>query len=159
MSNRNPYIVNLRDVQRSDATLHFKLDNDYFESLCQEEILEGNFRVDLRVSYGAGETFTFQYLFQGYVVVPCDRCLVSVSLPLEFQESLQIGYGDENNNDGDSTLIPFSQQSYDTAMDMFELIVLNLPLQRIHPAGGCNVDMLNRFSMEKDSEDADISFS
>lgn len=159
MSNIDSYIINLRDAQHKDIALHFKLDNDFFESIGQEEFLGGAFQVDLNIAYGAGDTFTFRYTFEGHVEVPCDRCLEKVSLNLSFQETIQIGYGDEDNNDGDATVIPFSQLTYDTAMDMYELIVLNLPLQRIHLVGGCNADMLSRFSMEEDSEDGEINFN
>lgn len=155
MSNKDSLIVNLRDAQRADASMHFRLDNDFFESLGQEEILGGNLEVDLVVHYGSADTFTFKYLFQGRVSVPCDRCLQPVEIPLEFQESLQVAYDTEDNDNGDLAIIPFSQLTYDTAMDMFELIMLNLPLQRVHPLGGCDADMLSRFSIEKDSEDGE----
>lgn len=155
MSNKDSTIVNLRDARLSDVSRHTRLDNEYFESLGQEEILGGSLEVDWVVRYGAADTFTFNYIFQGHVSVPCDRCLEAVDIPLSFTESLQVAYDTEDNDNGDLTIIPFSQLTYDTAMDMFELIMLNLPLQRVHPLGGCDVDMLSRFSIELDSEDGE----
>ena len=66
----------------------------------------------------------------------------------------------EDNTDVDLIVIPFSQTHYNTAWDIYESIALNLPLQRVHPEGECNADMMSRFSAEEDSEDnsTEISF-
>ena len=71
-----------------------------------------------------------------------------------------MGYDDDDNNtDADLIVIPFSQTHYDTAWDIYESIALNLPLQRVHPEGECNADMMSRFSAEEDSEDNSTEIS
>ena len=42
------------------------------------------------------------------------------------------------------------------AWDIYELIDVHLPLQRVHPEGECNADMLSRFSIEEDSDNDDF---
>ena len=159
MSSKDAYIVPLRSVQREAVARTLHLDNEYFADLDQCEILGGDVEVEMRVRFGAGDTYLFTYKGKGTVVVACDRCLDPTTLPIVFEEELRVGY-DDDNTDADLIVIPFSQTHYDTAWDIYESIALNLPLQRVHPEGMCNADMMSRFSAEEDSADnsTEISF-
>ena len=159
MSSKDAYIVPLRSVQREAVARTLHLDNEYFADLDQCEILGGDVEVEMRVRFGAGDTYLFTYKGEGTVVVACDRCLDPTTLPIVFEEELRVGY-DDDNADADLIVIPFSQTHYDTAWDIYESIALNLPLQRVHPEGKCNADMMSRFSAEEDSADnsTEISF-
>ena len=159
MSSKDAYIVPLRSVQREAVARTLHLDNEYFADLDQCEILGGDVEVEMRVRFGAGDTYLFTYKGEGTVVVACDRCLDPTTLPIVFEEELRVGY-DDDNPDADLIVIPFSLTHYDTAWDIYESIALNLPLQRVHPEGMCNADMMSRFSAEEDSADnsTEISF-
>ena len=158
MSTNDSPIVNLRQVEREDARLLFHLDDTFFEALDQDEILGGSIEVEALVRFGAADTFTFSYALSGRVSVPCDRCLDPVSLPIEVKDRVKVAYRDDNDEaiDADLTVIPYSQLNYDMAWDIYELILLNLPLRRIHSEGECNADMLSRFSIEEDSDSGEF---
>ena len=158
MSSKDAYIVPLRSVQHEAVARTLPLSNDYFADLEQSEIIGGDVKVEMRVRFGAGDTYLFTYKGEGTVVVACDRCLDPTTIPIVFEEELRVGY-DDDNADADLIVIPFSQTHYDTAWDIFESIALNLPLQRVHPEGECNADMMSRFSAEEDSEDNSTDFS
>ena len=159
MSSKDAYIVPLRSVQHEAVARTLHLDNEYFADLEQSEIIGGDVKVEMRVRFGAGDTYLFTYKGEGTVVVACDRCLDPTTIPIVFEEELRVGY-DNDNADADLIVIPFSQTHYDTAWDIYESIALNLPLQRVHPEGMCNADMMSRFSAEEDSADnsTEISF-
>ena len=152
MSSKDAYIVPLRSVQHEAVARTLHLDNEYFADLEQSEIIGGDVKVEMRVRFGAGDTYLFTYKGEGTVVVACDRCLDPTTIPIVFEEELRVGY-DDDNADADLIVIPFSQTHYDTAWDIFESIALNLPLQRVHPEGECNADMMSRFSAEDHSTD------
>lgn len=149
--------VNLRKVLPDAAPIELHLDDAFFLSLDQNEIMGGEVNVTLSIQKRAGELFHFKYKMTGHVTVLCDRCLDPVSLPVNFSDSVQIAHGDAQDDTGDAIIIPFSQLTYDTAWDMYELINVHLPIQRVHPQGQCNSDMLSRFSTEEDSESDDSS--
>lgn len=161
MSNKDAYIVPLRSVQHEPVVRSLHLDNDFFASLDQDEILGGDVKVEMRARFGAGDTYVFTYKGQGAVTVNCDRCLEPTTIPVEFDEEIRVGYEEDDMNQADADLIviPFSQTHYDTAWDIYESVALNLPLQRVHPQGECNADMMSRFSAEEDSEDDRTDFS
>lgn len=157
MSTNDSHIVNLRQVERDDAHLHFHLNDTFFRALEQDEILGGSVEVDVVVRFGAADTFTFSYTLSGQVSVPCDRCLDPVLLSVEVNDRLKVAYRDNDEAiDADLTVIPYSQLNYDMAWDIYELLLLNLPLQRIHSSGECNADMLSRFSIEEDSDSGEF---
>lgn len=157
MSTNDSHIVNLRQVERDDAHLHFHLNDAFFSALEQDEILGGSVEVDVVVRFGAADTFTFSYTLSGQVSVPCDRCLDPVLLSVEVNDRLKVAYRDNDEAiDADLTVIPYSQLNYDMAWDIYELLLLNLPLQRIHSSGECNADMLSRFSIEEDSDSGEF---
>ena len=144
--------VNLRDILNDKTPLTLHLDDDFFQSLDQDEITGGDVDVVLQVKQGAGEVLHFNYKMHGNARVLCDRCLDEVELPVDFSDTIDIAHGDPDDDNGEAIIIPFSQMTYDIAWDMFELIDVHFPLQRIHPEGQCNPDMVSRFSTEEDSE-------
>lgn len=149
--------VNLKEVLRNDNLLTMHLDDAFFHGLDQNEITGGDVDVTLKVNAGVGDLYHFNYKMKGQVRVFCDRCLEIVTLPVEFQDTVDVAHGDPDDDNGETIIIPFSQLTYDTAWDMYELIDVHLPLQRVHPDGECNPDMLSRFSTEEDSENDDNS--
>lgn len=149
--------VNLKEVLRNDNLLTMHLDDAFFQELDQNEITGGDVDVTLKVNAGVRDLYHFNYNMKGQVRVFCDRCLEIVTLPVEFQDTVDIAHGDPDDDNGETIIIPFSQLTYDTAWDMYELIDVHLPLQRVHPDGECNPDMLSRFSTEEDSENDDNS--
>ena len=149
-------IVKLRDIVKDEKPLVLHLDDEFFNSLEQDEITGGDVEVTLRVKQGAGGIFHFNYQMKGTARVLCDRCLEEVALPVDFSDSVQIAHGDPEEDNGDTIINPFSQLTYDIAWDMYELIDVHFPLQHVHAEGECNPDMLSRFSTEEDSESDDF---
>lgn len=144
--------VNLRKVILSDTPLQVHLDDAFFQELDQDEIIGGDVEVTLHVKKGVGEIFHFNYTMKGFAKVLCDRCLDEVSLAVDFSDSVQVAHGDPEDDNGDAIIIPFSQLTYNTDWDMYELISVHFPIQHVHPEGECNPDMISRFSTEEDSE-------
>lgn len=112
--------------------------------------------VTVSVRTAAGDSFRFAYHIEGQVRVVCDRCLEEVSLPVVFDDVVKVCNDDDYEDNGEAVVIPSSQLTYDMAWDIYELIDVHLPLQRVHPEGECNADMLSRFSIEEDSDNDDF---
>lgn len=148
--------INLREVPGLTAPICLTLDDDFFANLDQEEISGGTVNVRLKIDQRAGETFRFAYHMDGEVKVVCDRCLEDVSLPVDFDDEIFVTHGNPEDDNGETLIIPFSQLTYETDWDMYELISVHLPIQHVHPEGECNPDMLSRFSSEEDSENDEL---
>lgn len=115
----------------ADATL--TLDEAFFASLEQEEILGGLLAINLIVQKRAGNAYEINYAINGHVDVNCDRCLHPLSYPIDFEGSILVDAYDE---DGYELLD--REGSYDATWDIYEAILLELPLQRCHEEGQCD---------------------
>ena len=152
MTIKDQLTVALREVERDAKNLSLQLSDDFFKELDQEEIVGGDVEVNVSIRTAAGSTFRFVYQIKGFVRVQCDRCLEEVTLPVECSETVKVCNDDEIEDNGETVVIPSSQLTYNMAWDIYEIIDVNLPLQRVHADGQCNPDMLSRFSIEEDSE-------
>ncbi len=155
MTTKEHLTVALREVEREAKSLNLRLSDDFFQELDQEEIVGGDIEVSVSVRTAAGGVFKFAYHISGNVRVLCDRCLEEVTIPVDCNETVKVCNDENIEDNGETVLIPSSQLTYDMAWDIYEIIDVNLPLQRIHPDGQCNPDMLSRFSIEEDSDSED----
>lgn len=153
MSNRDEFIVPLREAAQSDWVRDLSVDDAFFADSEQSEVLGGHLCVQVRVHRNAGDTYSIRFRGEGQVSVPCDRCLRPVQLPVSFDETVQVGYDDNDSADADLIVIPFSQVNFDVSWELMESLLLNLPTQRLHRRSECDADMLDRFSTEEDSAD------
>ena len=153
MSNRDEFIVPLREAAQSDWVRDLSVDDAFFADSEQSEVLGGHLCVQVRVHHNAGDTYSIRFRGEGQVSVPCDRCLRPVQLPVAFDETVQVGYDENDSADADLIVIPFSQVNFDVSWELMESLLLNLPTQRVHRRSECDADMLDRFSAEEDSAD------
>lgn len=143
------YVISLREASHDDATYNFNIDDDFFANVEQTDILGGQISVKLRIHHSTSDIFTFDFKGEGNVKVACDRCLQPVEIPISFEEQNKVGYAVTASEDTDMIVILPSQNHYDIRWMLYENIALNLPLQRIHSSGNCDIDMLSRFSQSE----------
>lgn len=106
----------------------------------------GNFEVSLKVHETAGDWFEIAVAVTGEAVVMCDRCLDDLQLPVKVEDVVKVYAGTEEQNDPDVNVLLGVGYKYDLSWDVYELIELSLPLQRVHDMDSCNPDMLDRLA-------------
>lgn len=150
--------IDLFAVARSGQTQTFNLSDEFFKGLDQEEIVGGNLQVTANVKEKAGDYFSIHFAAKGEVSVLCDRCLDRVIYDVEVEDEALVYYGEGEPANEEVRVLPPRINVYDLAWDVYEAIELSLPLQRIHPEGQCNPDMvehLKAFETSQVDEDAD----
>ena len=71
---------------------------------------------------------------KGVVNVPCDLTSEDFDLPIKGQMKLIVSFGEEFNNENEELLIlPHGEFEMDIAQYIYEMIVLSVPLRRVHP--------------------------
>jgi uncharacterized metal-binding protein YceD (DUF177 family) len=146
--------IDLRDLSRVGDEREIVLGDDFFSNLEQDEIVGGKVVVSLSVKERTHELFELFLKVEGEVNVPCDRCLEMVTLDIEAEDMIKIFGGDveEHPVGDDIKLLEGRGYDYELSWDIYELIVVSLPLQRVHADGDCNAEMLTRICLEQDSE-------
>lgn len=120
----------------------YELGKAFFEGINAPDIQQGTLQASLTVSKKA-EAFLFDFHIAGEVIVQCDRCLDDMSQSIETDETIWVKLGEEyKDDDSEMIIIPEDDGVIDVAWLMYEFILLNIPLQHVHPEGQCNQSMM-----------------
>ena len=126
MSEKTAHIVLLDKLEIGEHLFDFQLDNSYFSTIENSELLGGTVDVKVRLILHE-EDFAVDMDIVGQVQVTCDRCLDSMDVDVDiYEEELEL---EEDT------------KQLDLAWLAYELIIVNLPLVHSHQDGGCNPQM------------------
>lgn len=98
----------------------------------------------------------------GEVEVLCDYCTQPFMIPISGEQTFVVKLGNEEGDavDEDIIYLPVQEHEIDIASYIYEVIILSLPLKRVHPEGECDPEMVKSIenyaaSTEKENEDVD----
>lgn len=112
----------------------FQIANDFFDLFEYDEFNSVN--VDVKATLIKKETLMELYLSEsGTVNIPCDVTGENFDLPIENKWQIIIKFGEEYNDDNEELLIiPYSEYQVNIAQYIYEMIVLSVPVKRVHPS-------------------------
>lgn len=111
----------------------YEIDKSFFENFNFDEYFDAN--VHIRLTLNRKSTM-LQLAFEakGSVNVTCDVSGEPFDQIIEASLPLIVKFGEEFNDDNEEILIlPHSEFQINVAQYIYELIVLNVPLKRVHP--------------------------
>ncbi len=127
----------------------FSLTHDYFKSLDQDDISDGNVFVKVCVHPQSEDYCRLDYKITGHVVVACDRCLDPVTYAIDVTDSVILYFGKGEPTNKDAHILSPTSNHYELSWDVYESIELSLPIRRIHKnKNECNPDMLRFINAE-----------
>lgn len=131
----------------------FSAGKEFFEHFGNPEIPSGKLKVGLKV-IRRSQFLEFHFEITGSLRVTCDRCLEDFDHPAESEELLYVRYGERSEEVADNiVLIPAEQSRFNIAPFIYEYAVLSLPIQKIHPEGRCNPEMLKKLNAHRIQEE------
>jgi len=150
--------IDLKEINRKDYPLTLTLDDSFFASLDQDEILGGNAEVTLEAREKAGGICQLKYAVSGTVRVLCDRCLDEMEISVEAADEVELCYEDSDcgqagGGDGEVKAVPAGVRYYDMSWDIYETLALSLPIQRVHGEGQCNEGMIEQLNRHVRAEE------
>lgn len=129
-----------------DSTKYeFQLDNQFFVILDGPEVQKGKLTVVLNVKKTSG-VFLLEFQTDGVVIVPCDRCLDEMELPVSTSDKLKVKMGPGFAEEGDIVVVPEEDGYINVAWFMYEFIALGIPMKHVHAPGKCNKGMVGKLS-------------
>ena len=141
----NGYTIAFKGLKNGSHDFVFPIDGALFAAYEQSEIKDG--AGEVRVTMQRSEQqLVLDVTIDARVVVACDRCLEDLTLPIAYEGRLLVKFADEEREYDGEVLWLFPRESeVDLAQYVYESIVLSLPYRRVHPEGGCDPTMLERF--------------
>ena len=126
MSEKTAHILLLYKLELGEHLFDFQLDNSYFSTIENSELLGGTVDVNARLILHEAD-FAVDMDIVGQVQVTCDRCLDSMDVDVDIYE--------------EERELEEETKQLDLAWLAYELIIVNLPLVHSHQDGGCNPEM------------------
>lgn len=141
MSESNEFLISLPALGEGHHELELKADTGFFASRDCGEVLEADVvaYVDVDVRHGS---YRIGITCQGWIDIPCDRCLDPMRLDVDEDYDVTVRYGEEYEEKEDTIIIPEDEVKFDLSPLVADTVLLSIPLRHVHPDGGCNPDML-----------------
>lgn len=154
------YKLNLKSLSQGSHEFVFNLTDEYFSQIEDSQLLGGEVEVVVNLEK-SGEVHKLELTYDGYVLVPCDRCLGTLEQDVYEERDLVVKYGAEYAEEDDVIILPEREGVLDLAWMLYEDVVLSLPMQRLHDEDECDSEMMSLYSRLSTSEvreedDADI---
>ena len=161
MARLSQFKIDLKNLPEGINTYSYELDQKFFDSIDDEGVRKGKVQVDLTVRK-SNDAFEFNFLIQGNVQIPCDRCLDEMNQEIATENRLIVKLGEEYSEETDEIItIPEEEGAINIAWFLYEFIILNIPIRHVHMPGKCNKVMTKKYrkhqavSTSDDSDDDD----
>lgn len=127
-----PFVIPIKGLKSGRNDFEWSVGKEFFESFESTEVLDAELFVEVSVECD-GDSIELGCAIDGTVTVICDRCLEPLTLPVNTEFEL-----------GDDELDPV--RDIDLRQDVYDFVMIALPMQRVHPEGGCNGETLKYLS-------------
>ena len=158
----NDYTIQFVSLAQGTHHFEYEINNTFFEELDCNDFINASFHVDIEF-IKQSTMMLLNFSFSGKIVVPCDRCLDDVSIPVAGLEKLIVKFGNNTLNDNDDILIlQEGEHELNVAHYIYEFIELHIPNRKTHKEGDCDEETmkkLNELKVNKSSEDIDPRWS
>ncbi|MDE6018921.1 MAG: DUF177 domain-containing protein [Muribaculaceae bacterium] len=140
MCDLKQFIIALPSLGEGHHEYEMKVDGDFFAARDNDDVKEADVTayVDIDVHHGVYE---IGITCQGWIDIPCDRCLDPMRLDVDEDYDVTVRYGEEYDEKEDTIIIPESEVNFDLSPLVADTILLSIPLRHVHPAGECNPEM------------------
>lgn len=125
----------------------FHADNSFFEYFDCTDFISADFVIKLELTKQS-TMILLNFVFQGQIVVPCDRCLEETTIEIKGDDGLILKFGNEVVEDQDEILF-LSENEYkvNLAKHIYEFVSVNIPQRRIHSAEECDPEVIEKLNI------------
>ncbi len=159
MSKTKEYLIPFIGLKLGKHHFEYQISNAFFEIFDYDEFQNSDIKVNV-VLEKQSNLLELNFKHKGTVNVPCDMTGEDFDLPIKGKMKLIVRFGEEFNNDNEELLIlPFGEFEIDIAQYVYEMIVLSVPLRRVHPGvkdGSLKteaLEKLNELSIKENKEE------
>ncbi len=161
MVENKEFIIQIKGLQIGKHNYNFPIGGSFFREFENSQILDADLEAEVVLEKGSG-WMNVEAVVTGDVTVECDRCLDEVVLPMDFECSMAVKFAKSvEEDDGDEFIIMDPTDSeLDLTQFLYDYVCLNLPLQKVHPEGECNREMMEKLgsvNAQVEGSDGDLA--
>ncbi len=146
----NDYLIPIKGLSIGKHEYSFSIDYAFFKEFGESPIGEASLNIEMQL-FKESSLIKVECEIFGTVVVECDRCLEDLTLSVNTTAGLIVKFvrsEEEEENDEVMILEP-TEADLDLRQFFYDYVCLSLPLQRVHPQGGCNKLMIDKLKSLK----------
>jgi len=142
-----PHRINLKAIKGIKETCRYSIDSDFFRQHEHSLISEGEIDVCAEVTKNAGEDgYTLHLVMNGYVIVPCDRCLADLRCPIVVENNVKVNFGTRSEDSEQGVLVDEEVGQLDLDPLIYDYTVLSIPLHPVHADDACDEGMIEKLN-------------
>ncbi|GLB53407.1 DNA-binding protein [Neptunitalea chrysea] len=127
------YVIPFVGLKEGKHQFRYSIDNKFFELFDFTEFNEARIEVSV-VLDKKNSMLELHFKSKGTVNVNCDVSSEPFDLPIKGNLLLVVKFGEEYNDDNEEMLIiPHGEYQVNIAQYLYEMIVLSVPVKRVHP--------------------------
>jgi len=147
MNKTKEFLIPFIGLKLGKHHFEYQISNAFFEIFDYHEYNNSDIKVNV-VLEKKSTIMELAFKHKGIVNVPCDMTNEEFDLPVKGIMKLIVRFGEVYNNDNEELLIlPHGEFQIDVSQYIYEMIVLSVPLRRIHPGvkdGSLNTEALTK---------------
>ena len=129
----NEFLIPFIGLKLGKHQFEFEIKKAFFDKFDYHEYEDCDIKVNV-VLEKKSTMLELAFKHKGTVNVPCDLTSEDFDLPIKGKMNLIVRFGEAFNNDNEELLIlPHGEFEIDIAQYIYEMIVLSVPLRRVHP--------------------------
>ena len=133
MNDLKEYLIPFVGLKIGKHQFDYQIDNTFFKNFDYDEFNAVSVKVDI-VLEKKSTMLELDFKHKGTVNVPCDVSGEEFDLPIKGKLKLLVKFGDAFNDENEELLIlPHGEFQVDVSQYIYELIILSVPLRRVHP--------------------------
>ena len=140
------YIIDAQTLQQSSFEFDLQVGMELFEAMEMTEFSAADYTFRVSGNKLTSNKLEITIEGEGSVVAQCDRCLDDLTLQAEAEGVMVVYFGDESKQfDGEEVTLQRGDE-LSIAQFVYDSIMLDLPIVRMHELEDCNPEMVARIS-------------
>ena len=133
MKQTSAYKIPFKGLKLGKHQFEYLIEKKFFESYQYTDFLDNT--IEIIVDFEKQATiFELHFTMHGTVRINCDVSGEEFDQPIEGSLKLIVKFGEVYNNENEQILIiPHNDYELDISQYIYEMIILNVPVKRIHP--------------------------
>ncbi len=141
------FVIPFRGLKEEKHLFEFIINKEFFDIYQYDDIYDANLKVHLNFNKKS-TLFELEFSVEGEVQVACDLTNELFLQPVTSDLELVVKFGDTYNDENiDILILPHGEYEVDVSKFVYEMIVLALPIKRLHPGvvnGTLKSEMLDK---------------
>ncbi|MDL2238968.1 DUF177 domain-containing protein [Bacteroidales bacterium OttesenSCG-928-L14] len=151
-------ILKFNDLSIGSHNFDFEIDKEFFEKFDHHDFVDCSLKIAINLIKDE-RMLTITVNVKGTVDVECDRCLDILTIPIDSTETIIVKEGEDGGEFEDDNIIFITKNDFelDLSNQIFDIIILSLPMRKIHPddengASTCNASQLAYLSSAEEEK-------